>query len=198
MRDTLSFVVSLVGQAPDGTPIQRWVNGDALPVETEQEAVSFTVYASPSQRDRIAIQREAHDLVGGLRPYVDLTDGMNRTHQFLMNRIFAALWHEGRPKAEGAEAKKQEAQIQTAWFEDESPEMLGYHELREQHDRVQFMATWKTLLVSAVQPAENGKSVDATSRWKNIADWDRLGDVVFQALWATWIAAHEARDRGKA
>jgi hypothetical protein len=150
-RPTVTFKVP--GTLADGT--KRWLSAAGEFVSAESEAASFTFYRSPTGRERLAIDREIHRILGdgdegkGLMAWADLRRAEAGMMRAVWGPLEFALWPEGRPapKTED-EGKEQQAALNRAYREAESgPERFALEALQGQSDRVAFMARWNVLKV---------------------------------------------------
>lgn len=177
MRDTITFTVPF-GAAP--TPEeQRWIGPLGDLVEKEDEAISFTLHTLPSEGEKIAIAIRCHDMVGGLRGWVDLQQGTESGYAVLIARFESEIWPKGKPDPEDDAAETvQQKLVDARWNADQSADKAGYLEMHDIRQRVEFMAAWPTLFQSA---DAGGVPLDAEQDWSDLSERS-LGTIILRLI----------------
>lgn len=133
----------------------RWLGPGGTLVDTEPEAVAFTFHRSPTGLERIAIERACHAILGdgsesseavGLAAWSDLNRGVEQLAREVYAVIERELWPTGRPPtSENEELQEQERRLSDAFARSTCAEKRRWRTLREQSDRILFMARWNVL-----------------------------------------------------
>lgn len=197
-RPTIRFQVPIPWRNAEGRTVDRFLAVNGRLVERPEDGATFVLYRSPTPREAHRVDVLKHDAAGGLQEYVDLAQGAAILRDTIRERLESVLWPEGRPEAKGEEADQQDQRLQQAWTADTSKQMTAFLEMQAMLDRLQFVAEWEVLLVSATGPIPEVGAIDLAPEWRKLMD--RPMDLpVLQALqrarWTTIQAAQEGKER---
>lgn len=131
---------------PDHDPSKpRWVAGLDSWTEDRGKALSFTLYAKPTNRERPRIDlRMADALDGGAAELSRLESSIRLHQQLIAQEIVSDLWPDGVP--EGI-STVDDPRFQQAWNEDTSDRKVALDRLTYTHTAISLAAAWPSLVV---------------------------------------------------
>ncbi len=182
MRELITFKVPYE-VTRNGEKIPHWLTEDFDWSDQESEAVEFSLYRSPTIRERHKLDVRVHELAGGLAEFLDLQIGMEQAHAAITRKLVETLWPLGRPEAEGAELAAQEQKISDAFDAFAGIEKRGWRLLNEIRMKLEFMAYWD--VCAAMVPKQ----------WRKLSELT-VPDEMFYLVWNAFVKAQEAQDLG--
>jgi hypothetical protein len=189
-RPTFTFRVPI--DMADGTT--KWLGPEGNLVDSEDLAAAFTFHRSPNGLERIEIERACHAILGdgsdnseavGLARWTDLNEAIEQLGQATYTMLERFLWPEGRPDIDDEARKEQDRKLFDAFSASQSSEKRRWRALRDQADRILFMARWNVLQVKVPE------------YFLNMAEVEMESEGVWTALELAFFVAKKSADVGK-